>query len=45
MKFVLFCLFVAITAFSYWLRYINLQHLKRYGNKVPEGFELNFRTY
>jgi STE24 endopeptidase len=39
MKFTLFCLFTAITAFSYWLRYINLQHLKRYGDMVPEGFE------
>lgn len=39
MKFTLFCLFAAITAFSYWLRYINLQHLKQNGNIVPEGFE------
>jgi STE24 endopeptidase len=39
MKLTLFCLFAAITAFSYWLRHINLRHLKRHGNKVPEGFE------
>jgi STE24 endopeptidase len=39
MKLTLFCLFVAITAFSYWLRHINLQHLKQYGSRVPDGFE------
>ena len=39
MKFALFCLFAAITAFSYWLRHINLQHLKEHGTKVPTGFE------
>ncbi len=39
MKLTLFTLFAAITAFTYWLRYINLQHLKQYGSSVPEGFE------
>lgn len=39
MKLTLFCLFAAITAFSYWLQHINLQYLKQYGSKVPEGFE------
>lgn len=39
MKLTLFCLFAAITAFSYWLRHINLRHLKQHGSKVPEGFE------
>ncbi|MDD2854418.1 MAG: M48 family metallopeptidase, partial [Desulfuromonadaceae bacterium] len=39
MKILLFCLFAAITGFTYWLRHINLQHLKKYGNVVPEGFE------
>ena len=39
MKLTLFFLFAGITVFSYWLRYINLQHLQRYGDKVPEGFE------
>ena len=39
MKLALFCLFAAITAFTYWLRHINLQHLKRHGDTVPEGFE------
>ena len=40
MKFTLFCLFAAITAFTYWLRHINLRHLKQYGEEVPEGFEV-----
>ena len=39
MKLPIFILFCAITAFSYWLRHINLQHLKQHGSKVPEGFE------
>ncbi len=39
MKLVLLALFVAVTAFGYWLRFINLRHLKRYGNEVPKGFE------
>ena len=39
MKLAILCLFAAITAFSYWLRHINLQHLKQHGSKVPEGFE------
>lgn len=39
MKLIMFCLFAAITAFTYWLRHVNLQYLKQHGNKVPEGFE------
>ncbi|MDD2851003.1 MAG: M48 family metallopeptidase [Desulfuromonadaceae bacterium] len=39
MKFPLFLLFAVITAFTYWLRHINLCHLKQHGNRVPEGFE------
>ena len=39
MKLTLFCLFAAITAFTYWLRHINLLHLKQNGARVPEGFE------
>lgn len=39
MKLSLFLLFAAVTVFTYWLRYINLQHLKQHGSKVPEGFE------
>jgi STE24 endopeptidase len=39
MKLTIFTLFCAVTAFSYWLRHINLQHLKRHGSRVPEGFE------
>ncbi len=39
MKLTLFCLFAAITAFTYWLRHINLRHLKLHGDTMPEGFE------
>jgi len=39
MKIALFSLFAVITAFTYWLRHINLQHLKQHGSEVPEGFE------
>jgi STE24 endopeptidase len=39
MKLILFSLFAVISAFTYWLRHINLRHLKHHGNKVPEGFE------
>jgi STE24 endopeptidase len=38
-KLALFCLFVAETAFTYWLRYINLKYLKQHGAAVPAGFE------
>jgi STE24 endopeptidase len=39
MKLTLFILFALVTAFTYWLRHINLRHLKQYGSAVPEGFE------
>ena len=39
MKLFLFLLFAAITLFTYWLRYINLRHLKQHGDTVPAGFE------
>lgn len=39
MKIIIFMLFAATTAFTYWLRYINLRHLKKYGTNVPAGFE------
>lgn len=39
MKLSLLLVFAVITSFTYWLRHINLQHLKKYGDKVPEGFE------
>jgi STE24 endopeptidase len=39
MKLTLFFFFTAITSFTYWLRHINLHHLKKHGNEVPEGFE------
>ncbi|NVN90038.1 MAG: M48 family metallopeptidase [Desulfuromonadales bacterium] len=38
-KLALLILFVAETAFTYWLRYINLEHLKQQGATVPAGFE------
>jgi len=39
MKLFLFMLFAAVTLFTYWLRYINLRHLKQHGDTVPAGFE------
>ena len=39
MKLFLLLLFTAITLFTYWLRYINLRHLKQHGDTVPAGFE------
>ena len=39
MKYVVLSAFVAVTAFTYWLRYINLRHLRQYGESVPPGFE------
>lgn len=38
MKLALFILFALVTAFTYWLRHINLRHLKQYGSAVPEEF-------
>ncbi|MBT0665887.1 M48 family metallopeptidase [Geobacter pelophilus] len=38
MKVSLLLLFAATTAFTYWLRHINLRHLKQYGATVPDGF-------
>jgi len=35
----LFGLFAATTAFTYWLRHINLAYLKLHGSVVPAGFE------
>ncbi len=40
MKLGIFLIFSAMTAFTYWLRHINLQHLKEHGYKVPGGFEV-----
>jgi STE24 endopeptidase len=39
MKYTLFCLFAAVTAFTYWLRHINLAWLKKHGDEIPPGFE------
>jgi STE24 endopeptidase len=35
----LFTLFALTTVITYWLRHINLTHLKRHGTAVPDGFE------
>lgn len=37
MKLTLFILYALVTAFTYWLRHINLRHLKQYGSAVPRG--------
>jgi STE24 endopeptidase len=39
MTMLLFSFFAMTTAFTYWLRHINLVHLKQYGSTVPESFE------
>lgn len=39
MKLLLLLIFALVTAFTYWLRYLNLRYLKSHGNRVPEGFE------
>ncbi|NJD90476.1 MAG: M48 family metallopeptidase [Geobacter sp.] len=39
MKLLFFSLFVLTTAFTYWLRHINLAHLNKHGAVVPAGFE------
>lgn len=39
MKSVLFSIFAITTAFTYWLRHINLAHLKKNGSVVPAGFD------
>jgi STE24 endopeptidase len=38
LKIPLLLLFAATTAFTYWLHYINLRHLKQHGATVPDGF-------
>jgi len=39
MTLLLFALFALTTAFTYWLRHINLAHLHKHGSTVPAGFE------
>jgi len=36
---VLFITYVLIVAFSYWMKFLNLHHLKKYGQVVPKPFE------
>ena len=38
MPLLLFSLFVLTTIVTYWLRHINLAHMKAHGTTVPEGF-------
>jgi STE24 endopeptidase len=35
---ILIC-YLLVEGFEYWLRYINLRHMKRHGTEVPAGFE------
>lgn len=39
MPLLLFVLFSLTTIFTYWLRHVNLVHLKNHGSTVPVGFE------
>jgi STE24 endopeptidase len=39
LKNLLLILFLATTGFTYWLRNLNLNYLKKHGNRIPEGFE------
>jgi STE24 endopeptidase len=39
LKILLLILFLATTGFTYWLRNLNLNYLKKHGNRIPEGFE------
>jgi STE24 endopeptidase len=36
--FILSC-YLFLEGFQYWLKYLNLRHMKKYGLNVPEGFE------
>ncbi|MDP2277239.1 MAG: M48 family peptidase, partial [Nitrospirota bacterium] len=31
--------FILIAVFGYWLKFLNLRHLKKYGDVVPEEFK------
>jgi len=39
MPLLLFSLFALTTLFTYWLRHINLAHMKSHGATIPAGFE------
>ena len=36
---IIFFNYLLIQGFAYWLRYLNLSHMKKYGMSVPSGFE------
>ena len=38
-RIVLLAAFLAVQCVEYWLKFVNLRHMKRYGMNVPEGFE------
>lgn len=38
-QFLILLVYVLLQGFEYFLRFLNLQHMKRYGDGVPEGFE------
>ncbi len=39
MTMLLFGIFALTTAFTYWLRHINLAHMKLHGTEIPPGFD------
>jgi len=39
MKLLLLISFAAVTAFTYWLRHLNIRYLKQHGSTVPVDFE------
>ncbi len=38
-QFVILCAYLFVQGFEYWLKFLNLRHMKKYGMLVPEGFE------
>ena len=38
-QFVILCGYLFVQGFEYWLRFLNLRYMKKYGMLVPEGFE------
>jgi STE24 endopeptidase len=38
-RIILLAAFLAVQGFDYWLKFVNLRHMKKYGMDVPQGFE------
>ncbi len=38
-QFIILICYLLVEGFEYWLRFINLRYMKRYGTEVPAGFE------